>query len=182
MDEVATKIIDILKKHMKEPRDDIGLDTALTDLKIESLDLAMIVFDIEDTFGIEIPYNANEEASDFKTVGSVVDRVRALIARAPARRPPRLERGARRNLPVRHRGAVASTGHTAQMTRGRRTTPRRRDRHGRRDADRHHGAPSSGPDAGAAKSASARSTAFRPRGPQDPDRARRSRISIPRRA
>ena len=62
MDEVATKIIDILKKHMKEPRDDIGLNTALTDLKIESLDLAMIVFDIEDSFGIEIPYNANEEA------------------------------------------------------------------------------------------------------------------------
>jgi nodulation protein F len=82
MDEVATKIIDILKKHMKEPRDDINLSTALTDLKIESLDLAMIVFDIEDTFGIEIPYNANEEASDFKTVGSVVDRVKSLIQNA----------------------------------------------------------------------------------------------------
>ena len=79
MDDVATKIIDILKKHMKEPRDDISLQTALTELKIESLDLAMIVFDIEDTFGIEIPYNANEEAGDFKTVGSVVDRVKALI-------------------------------------------------------------------------------------------------------
>ncbi len=37
MDEVATKVIDILKKHMKEPRDDISLDTQLTDLKIESL-------------------------------------------------------------------------------------------------------------------------------------------------
>jgi acyl carrier protein/nodulation protein F len=59
MDDVATKIIDILKKHMKEPRDDISLSTELSDLKIESLDLAMIVFDIEDTFGIEIPYNAN---------------------------------------------------------------------------------------------------------------------------
>jgi len=80
MDDVATKIIDILKKHMKEPRDDIGPQTALTDLKIESLDLAMIVFDIEDTFGIEIPYNANEEAGDFKTVGSVVDRVKALMS------------------------------------------------------------------------------------------------------
>ena len=81
MDEVATKIVDILKKHMKEPRDDIGLSTALTDLKIESLDLAMIVFDIEDSFGIEIPYNANEsEAGDFKTVGSVVDKVRSLVA------------------------------------------------------------------------------------------------------
>jgi acyl carrier protein/nodulation protein F len=80
MDEVATKVIEILKKHMKEPRDDISLDTQLTDLKIESLDLAMIVFDIEDGFGIEIPYNANEEVEAFKTVGSVVDRVNSLIA------------------------------------------------------------------------------------------------------
>jgi acyl carrier protein len=80
MDEVATKIVDILKKHMKEPRDDISLTTALTDLKIESLDLAMIVFDIEDTFGVEIPYNANEDVGDFKTVGSVVEKVKGLIA------------------------------------------------------------------------------------------------------
>ena len=79
MDEVATKIIEILKKHMKEPQDDIGLNTALTDLKIESLDLAMIVFDIEDTFGVEIPYNANDDVEDFKTVGSVVDKVKALV-------------------------------------------------------------------------------------------------------
>ncbi|CCB65413.1 phosphopantetheine-binding protein [Hyphomicrobium sp. B1] len=84
MDEVATKVIEILKKHMKEPRDDISLDTQLTDLKIESLDLAMIVFDIEDGFGIEIPYNANEEVEAFKTVGSVVDRVKSLIAEKQA--------------------------------------------------------------------------------------------------
>ena len=84
MDEVATKIIEILKKHMKEPRDDISLSTPLTDLKIESLDLAMIVFDIEDNFGIEIPYNANEEVDDFKTVGSVVERVKDLMASGPA--------------------------------------------------------------------------------------------------
>ncbi|MFM2423234.1 MAG: hypothetical protein RL291_1764 [Pseudomonadota bacterium] len=80
MDEVSSKIIEILKKHMKEPRDDISLSTPLQDLKIESLDLAMIVFDIEDSFGIQIPYNANEETSAFKTVGSVVDRVRELKA------------------------------------------------------------------------------------------------------
>jgi acyl carrier protein/nodulation protein F len=87
MEDVATKIIEILKKHMKEPRDDIGLTTALTDLKIESLDLAMIVFDIEDSFGIQIPYNANEEVEDFKTVGSVVDRVKQLLetSGAPAK-------------------------------------------------------------------------------------------------
>lgn len=82
MDETTIKIIDILKKHMKEPRDDITSDTALADLKIKSIDLAMIVFELEDTFSIEIPYNANdtEEASAFKSVGSVVDRVKQVIA------------------------------------------------------------------------------------------------------
>ncbi|MFM1816899.1 MAG: hypothetical protein RLZ98_3594, partial [Pseudomonadota bacterium] len=34
------------------------------------------------SFGIESPYNANEEAGDFKTVGSVVDKVRGLIEQA----------------------------------------------------------------------------------------------------
>jgi acyl carrier protein/nodulation protein F len=86
MDDTATKIVDILKKHMKEPRDDIGLETALADLKIESIDLAMIVFELEDTFGIEIPYNANDtdEAAAFKSVGSVVARVKEVIASTKA--------------------------------------------------------------------------------------------------
>ncbi len=80
MDEVATKVIDILKKNMKEASDTSALDTPLADLDIESLDLAVIVFDIEDTFGIEIPYNANEEVEDFATVGSVVDKVKSIVS------------------------------------------------------------------------------------------------------
>jgi acyl carrier protein len=80
MEDVASKIVDILKKNMKDPPETISLDTKLTDLEIESLDLAVIVFDIEDAFGIQIPYNANEEMTDFATVGSVVERVRALVS------------------------------------------------------------------------------------------------------
>ncbi len=80
MDEVADKIIAILKKNMKNPPETISMDTKLSDLEIESLDLAVIVFDIEDTFGIQIPYNANEEVQDFATVGSVVERVKSIIA------------------------------------------------------------------------------------------------------
>jgi len=55
MDDVAEKIIAILRKNMRDPNKEITLDTKLTDLEIESLDLAVIVFDIEDTFGIQIP-------------------------------------------------------------------------------------------------------------------------------
>ncbi len=80
MDQTAAKIIEILKKHMKEPRDDITLETAMADLKIESVDLALIIFEIEDAFGIEIPYNANEETSAFATVGAVVDKVKSLMS------------------------------------------------------------------------------------------------------
>jgi nodulation protein F len=86
MDDVASKIVEILKKHMKKPKDDIGLQTPLSDLEIESLDLAMIVFDIEDSFAIQIPYNANEDTSDFKTVGSSSS-VSAAWSAPRARRP-----------------------------------------------------------------------------------------------
>ncbi len=84
MDDVATKIIEILRKNMKDPSKAVTLDMPLSDLEIESLDLAVIVFDIEDTFGIEIPYNANEEVEAFATVGSVVDRVKSIIAETKA--------------------------------------------------------------------------------------------------
>jgi acyl carrier protein len=87
MDDVAEKIIAILRKNMRDPTKEIALDTKLTELEIESLDLAVIVFDIEDTFGIQIPYNANEEMQDFATVGSVVDRVKAVLAGSQAANP-----------------------------------------------------------------------------------------------
>jgi acyl carrier protein len=82
MAEVADKIIDILKKNMRESPQSISPETLISDLGIESLDLAVIVFDIEDTFGIEIPYNANEEVENFATVGSIANKVEELIAKS----------------------------------------------------------------------------------------------------
>jgi acyl carrier protein len=55
-------------------------ETPLSDLDIESLDLAVIVFDIEDTFSIEIPYNANEDIEDFATIGSIIEKVQSIVA------------------------------------------------------------------------------------------------------
>jgi acyl carrier protein len=80
MDEVGEKIVAILRKNMRNPDKEITPQTKLSDLEIESLDLAVIVFDIEDSFGIQIPYNANEEVEDFATVGSVIERVKSIVA------------------------------------------------------------------------------------------------------
>ena len=70
MDEVATKIVEILRKNMKDPSKTITLETPLSDLEIESLDLAVIVFDIEDTFGIEIK---DEDAEKIAAIDDAVN-------------------------------------------------------------------------------------------------------------
>jgi nodulation protein F len=85
MDDVADTITTILKKHMRAADATITLDTPLSSLAIASLDLAMIVFDIEDAFGIEIPYNADEMTTTFNTVGAVVEKVRTLVPKRAAR-------------------------------------------------------------------------------------------------
>ena len=80
MVDVANKIIEILKKNTQEPQDNMSPETLLSELDIESLDLAVIVFDIEDTFSIEIPYNANEDIEDFATIGSIIEKVQSIVA------------------------------------------------------------------------------------------------------
>ena len=42
MDDVAAKVIDILRKNMKEPPESISPETRLTELEIEFLDLAAL--------------------------------------------------------------------------------------------------------------------------------------------
>jgi acyl carrier protein len=80
MADVANKIIEILKKNTRELQVNMSPETPLSELDIESLDLAVIVFDIEDTFSIEIPYNANEDIEDFATIGSIIEKVQSIVA------------------------------------------------------------------------------------------------------
>ena len=79
MDRVAATVVDILKKNMPSPPETLSLDTPLDDLGLQSLDIAVIAFDIEDAFAIELPYRENEDIEDFSTVGSIVDAVRHIL-------------------------------------------------------------------------------------------------------
>ncbi len=79
MAEVADRIIGILMKNMQNPPERITAETLIHDLEIESFDLAVIVFDIEDTFGVEIPYNAKDEVEGSATVGTFASKTEKLI-------------------------------------------------------------------------------------------------------
>ena len=67
---------------MLEPSD-ITLDQSLDDLGIDSMGLVEAIFSIEESFDIQVPFNANEpEKSEFdiSSVRSIVTAVETLIA------------------------------------------------------------------------------------------------------
>lgn len=82
MDEVETKIFDIIAKEARIDRALVKSDATMEDLKIASVDLVQIVFAIEVEFDITIP----EEALglDVKNVDEVVVAVRKLVNESKA--------------------------------------------------------------------------------------------------
>ncbi len=65
---------------------DITPETRLEDLGLDSLAMVEIVFGVEETFDVSVPYNANDPSeSEFKldTVAEVVAGVENLIAGKP---------------------------------------------------------------------------------------------------
>lgn len=58
----------------------ITRETVLEDLDIQSLELAEIIFDLEDAFDIEIEMNAASAWENLKTVGDVTNAVSELTS------------------------------------------------------------------------------------------------------
>lgn len=78
MADVTQDVIAIIAK--KVPGDKpIELDDNLRDLGLESIDALEMIFDLEEKFAIQIPYNANNAATDFATVGDVVTAIQGLV-------------------------------------------------------------------------------------------------------
>jgi nodulation protein F len=80
MGDVSNDVIAIIARKMPEGRDkNIKLTDNLQELGLESIDALEMVFDLEEKFGIQIPYNANSAATDFATVGDVAGAIQKLV-------------------------------------------------------------------------------------------------------
>ena len=75
-DEIAAKLIEIVRKEKQLPGDKLPLDTPLTEAGIDSLDSLTILFAIEEDFHISIP---DDKARAIKTFGDMVDVVEGLL-------------------------------------------------------------------------------------------------------
>jgi acyl carrier protein len=82
-----SRISVILQKYMFDPRAVIGASTTLSDLEIDSLDIQMIFFDIEDAFDVQLSFSDGIDPA--LTVGGLIDLVVPEIAakRAQSQRP-----------------------------------------------------------------------------------------------
>ncbi len=79
---VAGDVIAIITKRKRAEKAKVELSDRLEDLGLESLDAVEMIFDLEEKFDIQIPYNANANdlQATFQTVGDIVTAVQNLIA------------------------------------------------------------------------------------------------------
>ena len=83
LDDIEKRIIKILVQQTLIPETDITLESNLNDLGLDSLSVVEIIFSLEETFDITIPFNANEPAkSEFiiDSVSTIVSGVKTLVA------------------------------------------------------------------------------------------------------
>lgn len=81
--QVENRIIEIIAEQAVLEPSDITMSQSLEDLGIDSMGLVEAIFSIEESFDIQVPFNANEPAKsefDISSVQSIVTAVRALIA------------------------------------------------------------------------------------------------------
>jgi acyl carrier protein len=74
-----TQIIDRIAKKSPETGVVITPDTSFDDLGIESLDQIELIFELEEQFDVELPYNANLPAGQTLELATVGDLI-ALVA------------------------------------------------------------------------------------------------------
>jgi acyl carrier protein len=72
MTKTAVAVIEIIAREAKRPTGEITLNTGLDELGIDSLKAIVILSELEDDFGIEIP---NEIIVSIKTVGDIVTKI-----------------------------------------------------------------------------------------------------------
>ncbi len=79
-DAVAEKVLTILAKVKRIPREKISLDSPLQDLGIDSLDTVVLLSELEDQFNIAI---SDDDARTIRSVRDIVEGVRKLTGNLP---------------------------------------------------------------------------------------------------
>jgi len=80
---VEQKVVEIIAEQAVLDVSDVKMDATLEDLGIDSLGLVESIFAIEETFDIQVPFNANDPSQsdfDISSVAAIISAVTGLVA------------------------------------------------------------------------------------------------------
>ena len=84
--DIENKVIEIIAELAVLEVEDVSLDSSLDSLGIDSLGLIESIFAIEETFEIQIPFNANDPQNsefDISSVATIIAGIQELVAKKP---------------------------------------------------------------------------------------------------
>lgn len=84
--DIENKVIEIIAELAVLEVEDVSLDSSLGSLGIDSLGLVESIFAIEETFDIQIPFNANDPQNsefDISSVATIIAGIQELVAKKP---------------------------------------------------------------------------------------------------
>lgn len=82
MDDVTRDVVEIIAKKVTPKGRELKLDDRLDELGLDSFAAVEMIFDLEEKFDIQIPYNSNDARLEFQTVGEIADAIKKLIGKA----------------------------------------------------------------------------------------------------
>jgi acyl carrier protein len=80
MDEVAADTVAIISKRVPADKRNLNMADRLEDLGIDSFSAVEMIFDLEEKFDVQIPYNSNDNMPELQTVGDVVEAIKKLVS------------------------------------------------------------------------------------------------------
>lgn len=84
--DMQDKILSIIAREAALEPTQVSPEMTLEELGLDSLGLVEMIFAIEETFGVSVPFNANEPSQsefDVSSVGAIVRAVERLLSSSP---------------------------------------------------------------------------------------------------
>jgi acyl carrier protein len=82
MADVSADVIAIIGKKLPPDKQNLRMTDRLDEIGVDSLMAVEMIFDLEEKFDIQIPFNANDAKLDFETVGEVVDAIKKITGQS----------------------------------------------------------------------------------------------------
>jgi acyl carrier protein len=78
MADITADVVAIIAKKLPPDKRNLQMSDRLDEIGIDSLMGVEMIFDLEERFDIQIPFNANDAKLEYETVGEVVEAIKKI--------------------------------------------------------------------------------------------------------